>query len=562
MSKQIIDSNKSKEIALETIVEIAGAVKRTLGPAGNPIIIQRQGTNPDGTARSPLITKDGYTVAESISFKDPAKDTFAKAIIQVAQNTVNQVGDGTSSATVIAEALYVAGFKHLSQGVNGIQLYEELKRIKNDVLDYIDAIKIEVTAERLLEVAKISCNGDEEIAQIVVDAIEAVGDSGHIALEEGLSSLTELLIVEGAFYRQGWKNFSPFGSHLVTDKARNVCELNNPAILLYAGKLDSQDDLTEFLFKVCGKTEQGGFARPEPTLIVANDYSDEIKNYIVQLRVHAKLPIAAIKSPADGTPNNRTESLEDIAALTGATVSSKGILELKDVTLDHLGLAEKVEISAEETVFFKGAGDKSEILDRVSDLKKLLETRMSDFDKGNIRVRIGKLTGGIAIIQAGGNSELEMLEKKDRIEDALCATRTAVADGIVAGGGFALYHYASIMAAETIAQKIMKEALVAPTRQIITNAGLSADVILSHLENKVGIHDQNGGYDSRNKVYVNLMEVGILDPAKVVKAAIENAVSIAGLLLTCGGAVTMDSGRGLQDGQSNPFAAMFNGGQS
>lgn len=553
MSKVILNGDLSKAIALETLGVIADIVKQTLGPGGNPIIIQRQGQNPDGTPRTPLITKDGVTVAEAIQLKDHTRNTIAQAILQVAQNTVNEAGDGTTTAVVLAEALFRAGYKHLKQGANGIQLYNELKQIKSEVIEFLDSIKTEVTPKNIIEVARISANGDEEIAKIVHDAIDAVGDDGHIALEEGQSRTTELVTVEGAVYKQGWRAFSPLGSHLVSDKSRNVCEMFEPAVLLYGGKLSEQKDFEDFLYRLMGKDENtGAIVRPIPLMIIANDFSDEIKDLIVKLRVQANIPIAAIKSPFDGSPNSRTEMLEDLAVLLGATVSSRGILELKDVKEDHLGSAEKIEIAMEETIIFKGAGDQEEILSRVENLKKLSENVRSEYDKSNIRVRVGKLTGGIAIVRVGGASELEMLEKKDRIEDALCAARVAIADGIVPGGGYPLYLFSTFIEGKSIGEQIFKEALQAPIKQIIVNVGENAEVILSHLP-------PQQGYDARNKKYVDLIAAGIIDPVKVTKSALENAVSIAGLLLTTGGAIVTETFKGgkLQDGDPNPLASLM-----
>lgn len=548
--KRILNSEAARELSIRTIEEVAGIVKQTLGPGGNPITLQRMGNNPDGTPLKPLVTKDGVTVAESIRFKDPAKDTITQAILGVAQSTVSQAGDGTTTAIVLAEAIYKAGYKRVKQGANGIQLLNDLKAIKDKIITHINEIKEEVeTPEHIFAVAKISCNGDEEVARVVTEAVTSVGEDGHIALEEGYSRETKLEIIQGAMYKQGWRSFGPHGALLVNDKTRNVAELSRPAVLLYAGKLDSLDEMGRLINRVMSADANGNLTNVIPFLIIAHDYSDEVKNFIIQNRVHQKLPIAAIKSPFDGSPNARTEMLEDLAVLVGATVAAKGILELDKVTDEHLGCAEKVEISAEETVIFSGLGDADDILARVDALKTLKETRMHDFDKENLSIRIGKLTGGIAIVRVGGDSELEMLEKKDRIEDALCAARVAIQDGVVPGGGFTLYNYAmNHLGNATDAEAIMQEALKAPIKQIIANVGENPDVVLSHLK-------PGQGYDARAKKACDLLEAEIVDPAKVTKSALENAVSIAGLLLTTGGAIVMDSATG--DGAPNPLAGMF-----
>lgn len=548
--KKIVPVSSSKEIALKTISEVAEIVKQTLGPGGNPIVIQQFGQNPDGTPRYPLITKDGVTVAESITYRDPAKNTFAQAMLQVAKNTVNQAGDGTTTAIVLAEAMYKAGHKHLQQGMNGIQLYNKLKAVKDQVVSYIDELKTPIKKEDLFTVAKISANGDEDIASKVSDALQAVGENGHIDLQEGYARETTLELIEGAMYQQGWRKFGPLGSLMVNDKVRNVCELEKPAILTYAGELKDVLEVSEFLKKLLGVAPDGGFDSMVPILFVAYDFSDDVKNYIMQLRVQGKMPVAAIKAPFDGSPNARTQMLEDLSVLLGGQVVAKGIIDLKSVSDEHLGCADKVEIGPEEVVFYNGHGSSEAVKQRVDDLKKQLDTTMYDFDKENLRLRIGKLVGGIGVIRVGGNSELEMKEKKDRIEDALCAAKVAIQDGIVPGGGLTLYWISRELAkvGGDIAASIMSEALTAPIKQIISNVGENAEVILSHMPD-------GKGYDANTKEYKDMMQAGIVDPAKVTKSALENAVSIVGLLLTTGGAIVNDIES--KDGMANPFAGLL-----
>jgi chaperonin GroEL len=549
MSKIILNSEQAKQKALETITEMAAVVKATLGPGGNPIILQRQGQNPDGSAIGPLVTKDGVTVAEYVSFKNPVKETIAKAILQVAKNTVNQAGDGTTTAVVLAESIYRAGYRHIEQGRNSIQLYNELNQLKDKVLAEIDKLKKKIEPNEVYDVALISANGDEEIAKIVHQAIIAVGEDGHIALEEGSSRTTEMTQIEGAVYKQGWTSFGAAGSHLVTDKTRDVCLMQDPAILLYAGMLDDTHALGTLIQKIY-QVSDGKVTNVVPVLIIANDISDNVKEFILQNRIQGGYPIAAIKSPFDGSPNSRTEMLEDLAVLVGAKVAAKGILELKQVTEDHLGSASKIEISRNEMIVFEGAGEEESIIERVSDLKKLLSTKLHEFDQENVRIRIGKLTGGIAVIKVGGNSELEILEKKDRIEDALCAARVAIQDGVVAGGGYTLYQISQLLSDSSVASQIMKEALEAPIKQIIKNVGEIPDVILAKMPSRKG-------YNARTKQYVDLLKAGIIDPAKVTKSALENAVSIAGLLLTTGGAIVVDDSA--SSGAPNPLAALMGG---
>jgi chaperonin GroEL len=552
MYVRVLDSNSTKEVARKAISVISHAVKQTLGPGGNPIIIQMEGQNPDGTPLAPLITKDGVTVAEHVKVRDPAMNTIIQTIMQVAQKTVADGGDGTTTSVVLAEAIYKAGAKYAEQGANSIELYEALQEAKNEILAFIDEVKIPVKDEDVFNVAKISANGDAEIAQIVYDALKAVGEDGYIKVEDGYSRENVLDIVEGAMYQRGWRDFAPNGSLLVNDTARNLCELSDVAVLLYADKLDNLNDFQDFLGRAWSFNEQRNtYDNVVPLLIVAHDFSDDLKNRILQIRAVGKLPIAAIKSPADGSPNARTDMLEDLAAMLGGQVSSRGILELKDVTDEHLGYAKLVEISPNETVFYEGGGNKEAIKNRIRDLNLLLETgTLHPYDQDNIRLRKAKLSQGVAIVKAGGKSELEMREKKDRIEDALCAAKVAVQEGIVLGGGWTLYKAAKNLEhnGTSAAEKILAEALQAPIRQIIINAGQNPDVILTKMPT-------DKGYDARNKQYVDLLEAGIVDPAKVTKSALENAVSIAGLLLTTGGALISDINP--EDGKANPFAGLM-----
>lgn len=553
MHKKFLNSSEVKSVAREAINVIASAVKQTLGPGGNPIIIQREGQNPDGTPIHPLITKDGVTVAEHVVLRDPAMNTIVRTIMQVAQKTVEDGGDGTTTSVVLAQAIYNAGCKFTEQGTNSIELYNQLTDLKNEIFDIIDSIKTPVKGDDVVNVARISSNGDEGIAKIVYEAIQAVGEDGYIKVEDGYSRENQLDIVDGSMYMRGWRDFAPNGSLLVNDKTRNMCELTDAAILLYADKLDNLNDLQDLLAKVWGLNETSNtYDNICSLLIVAHDFSDDIKNRILQIRAVSKLPIAAIKSPADGSPNARTEMLEDLAAMLGAQVSSRGILELKDVKDEHMGYAKLVEISPNETVFYEGAGDKEDIKLRIKDLNILLETgNLHPWDQDNVRLRKAKLSQGVAIIKAGGKSELEMRERKDRIEDALCAAKVAVQEGILAGGGYTLYEIAKMLensSESSVARSIMIEALKAPIRQIIINSGKNPDIVLTKMPEGLG-------YDARNHKYVDLLKEGIIDPAKVTKSALENAVSIAGLLLTSGGALVSDASP--EDGKANPFAGLM-----
>jgi chaperonin GroEL len=375
-----------------------------------------------------------------------------------------------------------------------------------------------------------------------------------VTIEEGWSRDTTLTLIEGAMYKQGWRKFGPLGSLMVNDKARNVCELERPAVLTYAGEIKEVHEIQNLIKNLWGINEQGQLTgQVFPLLLVAYDYSDDVKNFIMQTRVQGNMPIAALKAPFDGSPNARTQMLEDLAVLLGGQVTARGIIDLAKVTDAHLGCAEKVTIWAEEVVFYQGHGSEDDILARVDDLKTQLETTAYDYDKQNLRFRIGKLSGGIAVIRAGGSSEIEIVEKKDRIEDALCAAKVAVAEGILPGGGSSLYGISRRMTETSVAHAIMKEALQAPIKRIIENVGEEPASILTQLEK--GYVADGLGYDARKKEFVDLMDSGIVDPLKVTKAALENAVSIVGLLLTIGGAVVNDDDS--KDGMPNPLAGLL-----
>lgn len=547
--KKILNATQTRELALETILELASIVKTTLGPAGNPIILEQLGQNPDGTSKTPLITKDGVSVAEQVQYRNPAKNVVAQTVIEVAKNTVNSAGDGTTTAIVLAEALYLAGYKHLKHGQNGIQLYNDLKRIKDEVVLELKEMTNPVKGrEDVVNVAKISANGDEEIAELVYQALSSVGEDGHIHIEEAYSRDTSLKIMEGAMYKQGWRTFGPHGSLLVNNKGLNICEMDKPSVVLHAGKLSDTSDIFELTKKLYGIDESGAYKDVFPLLIIAYDYSDEVKNVIVQMRVQAKIPIAALKAPFDGSPNARTQMLEDLAVLLGGKVTARGIIELKDIKPEHVGAAERIEIGPDEVVFYEGQGLESEILDRVQELKQLLDVTQEEFDRGNIKLRIGKLINGVAIIKVGGDTEAEMKEKRDRVEDALCAARVAISEGVLPGGGAALYRISKRLKGEGTAYDIMREALKAPIKQLIENAGENSEVILA-------LMPEGLGYDVKQHVYVDLVTSGILDPLKVTRSALENAVSIVGLLLTTGGSIIRDLDS--KDGMPNPLAGLL-----
>ena len=375
-----------------------------------------------------------------------------------------------------------------------------------------------------------------------------VGEDGYIKLEDGFSRETTLEIIDGSMYLSGYTSFGPLGKHLVTDKSRDVCELEDPAIILYSGKIDDAAYVDQFMKLVMGKD----LKNRTPMLIIAHEFSDDVKEFILKQKLQVGIPIAAIRSISDGSSNSRTEIMQDLAAATGATPGAKGILSLDEMNLDHMGGAGRVEIYAKEVVMYKGLGDEKEIIARVDDLKILLSNTVHEFDKENLRARIAKLVGGVGIIKVGGSSDTEIAERKDRAEDALCSAKAAIKDGIIPGGGYTLYSIARKLKGDDIATKILRQALQEPIKKIIENSGQVPEAVLAVLP-------PNKGYDIINKKAVDLMKVGIVDAALVAKSAVINAVSVAGLLLTTGGAIVEeDVKQGLQEGQFNPLS-MLNG---
>lgn len=545
-------SSVSKELA-ENFVELASSLGKSVSKR---LYEKTEDSHSYSTTPIYRITElKGNTYGDKIVRISPTSKMAQMQCIKVSNADSLYITDGyavthnTTTAVVLAEAMYRAGCKHILNGANEIQLFEDLKVLRDSVIKDLENCSVPIKASDLYDVALISANGDVNVAKVVSEGVQAVGEDGHIDIQDGFSRETTLEIVEGAMYKKGWRNFSPsLGYLMVNNKMRNMCELDNPAILIYAGEIKTVQEVSDVLERIWGKTEDGSFSNVVPTLLIAYDFSDDAKNIIIQLRTQMKLPLAAIKAPFDGSPNARTQMLEDLAVMLGGQVTARGIVDLNKVSDEHLGCAGRVEIGPNETVFFDGHGKEEDIIARVKDLKQMLSEQEHEFDKGNIRLRIGKLTGGIAVIRAGGDTELEVKERKDRIEDSLCAAKVAMAEGIIPGGGIALYNISKKFNNGNVAELVMREALQAPIRQIITNTGKHADVVLSLMPDKMG-------YDARANEYKDMMRSGIVDPLKVTKSALENAVSIVGLLLTTGGAIVMDQES--KEGLPNPIAGLM-----
>ena len=496
--------------------ELANAVKVTLGPKGRNVIIEKK-------FGAPHITKDGVTVAKEVELADPFMNTGAQLVKSVASKTGDDAGDGTTTATVLAQSIVNVGIKNVTAGANPM----DLKRgIDKAVAKVVENIKEQAEAvgsdyDKIEQVATISANNDPEIGKLIADAMRRVSKDGVITIEEAKGTETSIGVVEGMQFDRGY--LSPY---FVTDTEKMECVMDNPYILIYDKKISN---LKEFL-PILEPAIQTG----RPLLVIAEDVDSEALTTLVVNRLRAQLKICAVKAPGFG--DRRKEMLEDIAILTGGIVISeeKG-LSLEQATLEMLGRCDKVTVSKDNTTIVNGAGSKDAIADRVAQIKAQIAATKSDYDKEKLQERLAKLAGGVAVLYVGAASEVEMKEKKDRVDDALCATRAAIEEGIVPGGGVtyiraidALEGFKGDNADETTGIEIIKRAIEEPLRQIVANAGKEGAVVVQ----KVREGKADFGYNARTDVYENMKAAGVVDPAKVTRVALENAASIAGMFLT------------------------------
>jgi len=495
---------------------LADAVKVTLGPKGRNVIIEKK-------FGAPHITKDGVTVAREIELEDSFQNMGAQLVKEVASKTGDQAGDGTTTATVLAQAIINVGLKNVTAGANPMDLKRGIDKAVSAVVESIKAQSQEVDDDisKIENVARVSANGDEEIGRLIAEAMEKVKKEGVITVEEAKGTETSVDIVEGMQFDRGY--ISPY---FVTNSEKMECEMDSPYILLYDKKISNLKDMLPILEAVA----QSG----RPLLIVAEDVDNEALATLVVNRIRGSLKICAVKAPGFG--DRRKEMLEDIAILTGGNVISevKG-MQLAQATVNDLGTAEKVSVNKDTTTIVNGAGSKDAIAARVGQIKSQIETTTSNYDKEKLQERLAKLAGGVAVLYIGAPSEVEMKEKKDRVDDALSATRAAIAEGIVPGGGVAYIRALSALDElkgcnddETTGIGIIRRAIEEPMRQIMENAGLEGAVILQKVK------DGNGdfGYNARTDSFENFFESGVIDPAKVTRVALENAASIAGMFLT------------------------------
>ena len=537
MAKEIKFDIKAREELKKGVDALSNAVKVTLGPKGRNVIIEKK-------FGAPHITKDGVTVAKEVELEDQFQNMGAQLVKEVASKTGDDAGDGTTTATVLAQAIVNTGLKNVAAGANPIDIKRGIDKAVAKVVEAIKAQAEEVgdDFEKIENVARISANNDSEIGQLIAEAMKKVKKEGVITVEEAKGTDTSVEVVEGMQFDRGY--ISPY---FVTNSERMECEMDHPYILLYDKKISSLKDMLPIL----EATAQSG----RPLLIIAEDVDSEALATLVVNRLRGSLKVCAVKAPGFG--DRRKEMLQDIAILTqGVVISEEKGLKLESATIDLLGSAEKVTVNKENTTIVNGAGEKECIAERVAQIKAQIETTKSSYDTEKLQERLAKLAGGVAVLYIGAPSEVEMKEKKDRVDDALSATRAAVAEGIVPGGGVAYIRAIKSLDGlkgdnedETTGIEIIRRAIEEPLRQIVANAGLEGAVIVQKVKDGEG----DFGYNARTDQYENLLKSGVIDPAKVTRVALENAASIAGMFLTTECVIS-------EKKEDNPAPAMPNPG--
>ena len=516
MAKEIVFDTEARDMLKNGVDKLANAVKVTLGPKGRNVVIEKK-------FGAPQITKDGVTVAKEVELEDRQENTGAQLVKSVASKTGDDAGDGTTTATILAQAIVTEGLKNVTAGANPLDLKKGIDKAVNGVVDYIknNAEKVDDNYDKIEQVATVSANNDPEIGKLLADAMRKVSKDGVITIEESKSRDTHIGVVEGMQFDRGY-----LSGYFVTDTDKMECVMENPYILIYDKKISN---LKDFLPILQPAAESG-----RPLLVIAEDVDSEALTTLVVNRLRSNLKICAVKAPGFG--DRRKAMLEDIAVLTGGLVVSedKG-LKLEQATLEMLGTCDKVVISKDNTTIVNGAGEKKLIQDRVAQIKNEIANTTSSYDKEKLQERLAKLAGGVAVLYVGANSEVEMKEKKDRVDDALCATRAAIEEGVVAGGGTtyiraldALKNLKGDNADEQTGINIVERAIEEPLRQIVYNAGGEGAVVVQKVREGKG----DFGYNARTDVYEDMRKAGVIDPAKVARVALENAASIAGMFLT------------------------------
>ena len=519
MAKEIIFDTEKMAAGVD---KLANAVKITMGPKGRTVVIEK-------SYGAPVATKDGVSVAKEVSLKDPTENIGAKLVVEVAKKAGDDAGDGTTTATVLAQKLIQQGRKVIAAGMNPMDVKRGIDlataAVVADIEKHARAVK---DSSEIAQVATISANGDADIGKKIADAMQRVGKEGVITVEEAKGLDTEIDVVEGMQFDHGF--MSPY---FVTNSEKMIAELDNPQILVSEKKITGLQSLLPILEPIAKSGR--------PLLIIAEDVESEALATLVLNRLRGGLKVCAVKAPGFG--DRRKEMLRDIAILTGATVVSDDMgMTFENISMDVLGSAKKSVIDKENTLIVDGAGDKSDIENRAEEIRKAIEKTSSEYDREKLSERLAKMVGGVAVIKVGGMTEVEVKEKKDRVDDALAATRAAVAEGIVPGGGVALIRAISALETltgansdQTVGVDIIRKTLTAPAAQIAENAGVNGEIVVGKIRENA---DYNFGYNAQTDEYVDMLSAGIIDPAKVVKTAIKAASSTAGVMLTTGCVMT------------------------
>lgn len=523
MAKQLKFDVEARESLKNGLDILADAVKVTLGPKGRNVLLQKQ-------SGAPHITKDGVSVAKEIELEDVFENMGAQLVKEVSQRTADSAGDGTTTATVLAQAIAEKGFSYVSGGTNPIDLKKGIDRAVKVVVDELakQTVTIGNNKDKIKQVASISANNDSVIGELIADAFDKVGTDGVITVEESKGIETSMELVEGMQFDKGY-----LSAHFVSNTEKMIAEMDSPAILLYDGRLSNTKDILTIL--------EGISQQNKSLVIIADDVEGELLGTLVVNKLRGILNVAAVKAPAFG--DRKKEMMNDIAILTGATfITSEVGLKLEDATLEMLGNAEKITISKDSTTIVNGSGSTEAIKERIQQIKSQIEVVTSDYDKEKLQERLAKLAGGVAVLYIGAGSEVELKEKKDRVDDALQATRAAISEGIVMGGGVALLK--SISAVESLYDSLENSeerdgidvilfALKSPIKQILKNAGLESEEIIESLLTHWDVPgSENLGYDAKGEEFVDMFNSGIIDPKKVTRTAIENAASVVSMILT------------------------------
>ena len=513
--KQLKFDVQARESLKNGLDILADAVKVTLGPKGRNVLLQKQHGQPH-------ITKDGVSVAKEIELEDVFENMGAQLVKEVASKTNDEAGDGTTTATVLAQDIARLGFEAVENGANPMELKKGIERAVGIVSEELgkQAIVVGSDYDKIKQIATISANNDTVIGELIADAFQKVGTDGVITVEESKGIQTSMELVEGMQFDKGF-----LSAHFVTNTEKMVAELEDPYILLYDGRLSNMNDILTLLEGISGQNK--------PLVIIADDVEGELLGTLVVNKLRGTLKVCAVKSPAFG--DRKKEMMNDISVLTGAQyISAELGLKIEEATLDMLGTAEKVTIGKDNTTIVNGAGNSEDIALRIEEIKYQIENTDSDYDKEKLQERLAKLSGGVAVLYIGAGSEVEMKEKKDRVDDALHATRAGIEEGIVEGGGIALLKIQETLGDAPLDEsnsfqqgfEIIRTSLASPLSQILKNCGVTEDTVLEYIKSN------GGGYDAKNEIFVDMFEAGIIDPKKVTRTAIENAASVASMILT------------------------------